>query len=150
MKHLLLLTSNYPDQDSVNSIAENIYLSYATIKNVISHKYICDSGKIPSIEKFQYIIVIHPMVLRTFEFRKIIESASLSTKIIFHVFGDYVRKSALYLIHNDLLNGRNLLWQATFNKRVSKNIEMNLEYEGRKSGTGNVIHTGRASVRAIF
>ncbi len=108
MKHLLLLTSNYPDQDSVNSISENIYLSYAKIKNVTTQKYVCDSGKIPSIEKFHYLIVIHPMVLRTFEFKKIIESTPLNTKIIFHVFGDYVRKSSLYLIHNDLLNGRNL------------------------------------------
>jgi opacity protein-like surface antigen len=49
-----------------------------------------------------------------------------------------------------LLNGRNWLWSAGLDKRVSKNIEMSLEYEGRRPAGSNVIHTGRASLRAIF
>ncbi|MBK7763117.1 MAG: hypothetical protein IPI46_07055 [Bacteroidetes bacterium] len=55
-----------------------------------------------------------------------------------------------YTMLDGLQKGSNLLWQANFSKRVSKNIEMNLEYEGRKSASNAVIHTGRASVRAIF
>lgn len=55
-----------------------------------------------------------------------------------------------YAMLDGLTGGKNWLWNAGFDKRVSKNIEMNLEYEGRKTGTGSFIHTGRASVRAIF
>lgn len=55
-----------------------------------------------------------------------------------------------YTMLDGLQKGNNFLWQANFSKRVSKNIEMNLEYEGRKSKSNSVIHTGRASVRAIF
>jgi hypothetical protein len=82
----------------------------------------------------------------------IISSGALSSRFTYAgiVFDGIENSGVGYAMMDGLLNGRNLLWQATFNKRVSKNIEMNLEYEGRKSGTGNVIHTGRASVRAIF
>lgn len=55
-----------------------------------------------------------------------------------------------YTMLNGLQNGKNWQWQGSFDKRISRNIEMSIEYEGRKSATTGVIHTGRASVRAIF
>lgn len=49
-----------------------------------------------------------------------------------------------------LQNGRNFLWNLTFDKKIAKNIQLSMSYEGRKTGSTNVIHVGRAQVRATF
>ncbi len=82
----------------------------------------------------------------------ILASGALSARATFSniAYTGIENSGVSYTMLDGLQKGKNWLWQASFNKRVSKNIEMNLEYEGRKPATGSVIHTGRASVRAIF
>ncbi len=46
--------------------------------------------------------------------------------------------------------GANYLWYFAWDRRVGKGIELSIEYEGRKPGTGTVIHTGRTTVRAVL
>lgn len=55
-----------------------------------------------------------------------------------------------YQMLDALQKGSNYLWYANWERRVGKGIELSLEYEGRKPGTGTVIHTGRMSLRAIL
>jgi hypothetical protein len=49
-----------------------------------------------------------------------------------------------------LRNGNNYLWSASFDTNLATNIQLNLVYEGRKTGDSKTVHTGRAQVRAIF
>lgn len=58
--------------------------------------------------------------------------------------------SVSYYMLDALQKGDNFLWYANWERRVGKGIEVSLEYEGRKPGGGQVVHTGRMSLRAIL
>lgn len=49
-----------------------------------------------------------------------------------------------------LQNGQNYLWNISLDRKLGKNIQLRLSYEGRKTGTANIIHVGRAQVAALF
>jgi hypothetical protein len=65
-------------------------------------------------------------------------------------FDGEANSSVGFIMLDGLQNGKNFLWQANYEKRLAKGIELSFSYEGRKAGTQQVVHTGRASVRAIF
>lgn len=55
-----------------------------------------------------------------------------------------------FAILESLQNGKNYLWNLTFERRLAQNIDLVISYDGRKRGLANTIHTGRAQVRATF
>lgn len=49
-----------------------------------------------------------------------------------------------------LKNGRNYLWNILYTKRIAKNIDLTINYEGRKTGISPTVNVGRAQVKATF
>ncbi|MFL5741336.1 MAG: hypothetical protein ACJ75B_14020 [Flavisolibacter sp.] len=58
--------------------------------------------------------------------------------------------SVEYIILDGLSPGHNYLWSVDFTKKLFHNLELNLQYEGRKPGETKTVHVGRAAVRALF
>jgi len=55
-----------------------------------------------------------------------------------------------YIMLNGLLPGSNYLWSVTLTKRLLNNLELNIQYDGRKPGSSRTVHTGRAGITALF
>ncbi len=55
-----------------------------------------------------------------------------------------------YVILEGLSPGKNYLWSIDLTKKLGGNLEIGLQYEGRKPGDGQIVNTGRASLRAIL
>lgn len=58
--------------------------------------------------------------------------------------------SLSFVMLDALQAGSNWLWYINWERRLSKGIELSLEYEGRKPGDNPVVHTGRMSIRALL
>jgi hypothetical protein len=85
----------------------------------------------------KYNILQNTSLLSKFSFSNILYTGSSSSTVS-------------YTMLEGLLPGKNFEWGIDFTKKLGNNLELSLEYDGRKPGEGPVINTGRASLRAIL
>jgi hypothetical protein len=82
----------------------------------------------------------------------VLSNTSLTTRFTYSQI-DYnasPNTSVAYIMLNGLLPGQNYLWTVDLTQRLTNFLELNFQYEGRKSGSSGMVHIGRAQVRALF
>lgn len=65
-------------------------------------------------------------------------------------FGGSAFSPVAYQMLEGLQPGTNFTWSLLFQKKITKYLDANLSYFGRKSETSNIIHTGSVQLRAFF
>ncbi len=55
-----------------------------------------------------------------------------------------------YELTNGKLSGKSYFWRAMFDYNITRNIQANINYDGRVEGNKHVIHTGKAQITAFF
>ena len=80
------------------------------------------------------------------------KKGSLSAKFNFIVI-DYTgasNTSLAFEMLEGLKTGNNYTWGLSYQRKVAKNLQLNFNYNGRKSETNNAIHAGGMELRAFF
>lgn len=55
-----------------------------------------------------------------------------------------------YAMLEGLQDGNNILWSVSVDRKLSQVLQLNLTYDGRKTGDAAITHVGRVQMRAIF
>lgn len=87
----------------------------------------------------------------------ILQTSSINGKFTFNtidykdqISGNVANTTVSYIMLDGLLPGKNYLWSLGFSKRLLNNLELNFNYDGRKSGISKTVHIGRATITALF
>ena len=94
--------------------------------------YINDLGM-----ELKYNVVNKGSVIAGFNFIKIIYTGIVSSSLGFEML-------------EALKPGLNYTWNIGWQRNISKNMQLNLTYNGRKSEETKIIHIGGVQVRAFF
>lgn len=119
-----------------NKFRATVAYKYSKSRNIIGEaKEQATTNDITT--EMRYNVVSKSTINSSFTFAMVNYSGSLNDAIQFAML-------------QGLQNGNNYLWNISFDRNLAKNIQLNLVYEGRKTGNAKSVHTGRAQIRAIF
>lgn len=82
----------------------------------------------------------------------VLNNTSLLAKMSMHHinFTGNTGTTVSYIMLDALLPGKNYLWTIELTKRLGNNLELTINYEGRKPANTPIIHIGRAGIRALL
>jgi hypothetical protein len=70
--------------------------------------------------------------------------------IVADLKGTSTNSPVAYELFDALQEGSNFTWTAVWQEKLANGLQLSFHYEGRKTGTGQVIHIGRMQVSALF
>lgn len=65
-------------------------------------------------------------------------------------FAGSINDPASFIMLDGLQNGVNYEWQISANQQISKNLQLIINYNGRKTGQLDVVHFGNMQIKATF
>jgi hypothetical protein len=80
------------------------------------------------------------------------ERGSLTARadFILITFNDKENSPVAYEMLNGLSRGENFTWELNYQRNLGSNIQISINYNGRKTPNSNIVHLGGAQVRAFF
>ncbi|MEI8136517.1 MAG: hypothetical protein WCH21_04235 [Bacteroidota bacterium] len=80
------------------------------------------------------------------------EKGSLTGRMDFVLikYNDTENSPIAYEILNALSKGQNVTWELNYQRNLSSNIQISINYNGRKTPNSNAVHLGGAQIRAFF
>ncbi len=65
-------------------------------------------------------------------------------------YNDTENSPVAYEMLNALSKGQNVTWELSYQRNLSSNLQISINYNGRKTPNSNAVHLGGAQIRAFF